>query len=77
VPRVPETYSNEILKEKISYRTIILPIVMYGYETWSLTLREDRRIRMFDNRVVRRRFGPKKDRLTGKWRKLHNEGVNL
>jgi len=52
------------LKIKI-YRTIILPVVQYGCETWSLTLREERRLRVFENRVLRRVFGPKKDEVTG------------
>jgi len=46
---------------------------MYGCETWSLTLREERRLRVFKNRVLRRVFGPKRDEVTGEWRKLHNE----
>ena len=58
------------------YRTIILPVVLYGCETWSLTLREEHRLRVFENRVLRRIFGPKRDRLTGEWRKLHNEELN-
>jgi len=60
------------LKIKI-YRTIILPVVLYGCETWSLTLRVERRLRVFENRVLRRVFGPKRDEVTGEWRKLHNE----
>jgi hypothetical protein len=60
------------LKLKI-YRNIILPVVLYGCETWSLTLREKRRLRVFENRLLRRVFGPKRDELTGEWRKLHNE----
>jgi len=63
------------LKIKI-YRTIILPVVLYGCETWSLTLREERRLRVFENRVLRRIFGPKRDEVTGEWRKLHNEEMN-
>ena len=59
------------LKFKI-YRTIILPAVLYGCETWSLTLREERRLRVFENRVLRRVFWPKRDEVTGEWRKLHN-----
>jgi len=55
------------------YRTIILPVVLYGCETWSLTLREERRLRVFENRVLRRVFGSKRDEVTGEWRKLHNE----
>ena len=63
------------LKIKI-YRTIILPVVLYGCETWSLTLREEHRLRVFENRVLRRIFGPKRDGVTGEWRKLHNEELN-
>ena len=59
------------------YRTIILPVVLYGCETWSLTLREERRLRVFENRVLRRIFGPKRDEVTGEWRKLHSEEPNL
>jgi len=55
------------------YRTIILPVVLYGCETCSLTLREERRLRVFQNRVLRRLFGPKRDEVTGEWRKLNNE----
>ena len=58
------------------YRTIILPVVLYGCETWSLTLREERKLRVFENRVLRRAFGSKRDEVTGKWRKLHNEELN-
>jgi len=60
------------LKSKI-YRTIILPVALYGCETWSLTLRDERRLRVFENRVLRRVFGLKRDEVTGEWRKLHNE----
>jgi len=63
------------LKIKI-YRNIILPVVLYGCETWSLTLREERRMRVFENRVLRRIFGPKRDEVTREWRKLHNEELN-
>jgi hypothetical protein len=48
-------------------------VVLYGCETWSLTLREEHRLRVFENRVLRRIFGPKRDEVTGEWRKLHNE----
>jgi len=58
------------------YRTIILPVVLYGCETWSLTLREEHRLRDFENRVLSRVFGPKRDEVTGKWRKLHNKELN-
>ena len=63
---------SKTLKIKI-YRTIILSVVLYGCETWSLTLREECRLRVFENRVLRRLFGPKRDEVTGEWRKLHNE----
>ena len=58
------------------YRTIILPVVLYGCETWSLTLREERRLRVSENRVLRRIFGPKRDEVTGEWRKLHNKKLS-
>jgi hypothetical protein len=54
------------------YKTIILPVVSYRCETWSLTLREEHTLRGFENRVLRRIFGPKRDEMTGGWRKLHN-----
>jgi hypothetical protein len=57
----------------IIYDSIILPVVLYGCETWSLTLREEHRLRVFENRVVRRIFGPKWDEVTGECRRLHNE----
>jgi hypothetical protein len=63
------------LKIKI-HTTIILLVVLYGCETWSLKLREERRLRVSENRVLRRVFGPKRDEVTGEWRKLHNEEVN-
>jgi hypothetical protein len=59
-----------------TYRTIILPVVLYGHETRSLTLREERRLRMSENRVLRGIFGPKRDEVTGVWRKLHNEELH-
>jgi hypothetical protein len=55
------------------YRTIILPVVLYGCETWSLTLRDERRLRVFEKRLLRRLFGPKKNEVTGDWKKLHSE----
>ena len=63
------------LKIKI-YRTIILPVVLYGYETLSLTLREEHSLRVFLNRVLRRIFGPNRNEVTGEWRNLHNEELN-
>jgi hypothetical protein len=58
------------------YKTKILPVVLYGYETWSLTLREEHRLWAFQNTVLRRTFGPKRDDVTGGWRKLHNEELH-
>jgi hypothetical protein len=58
------------------YRTIILPVVLYGCETWSIKLKEEHRLRVFENRVLKRKFGPKRDEVTGDWRKLHNEELH-
>jgi hypothetical protein len=63
------------LKIKI-YRNIILPVVLCGCETLPLTLREECRLRVFENRVLRRVFDPKRDEVAGEWRKLHNEELN-
>jgi hypothetical protein len=67
----PSVFSSN-LKIRI-YKTIILPVVLYGCETWSLTLRKDHRLRVFENRVLRRIFGSNRDEVTGEWRKLRNE----
>jgi hypothetical protein len=56
-------------------KIIILPVVLYGCETWSLTLREEHRLRVFENRVLRRLLGPKRDEVAGEWRKLHKEDL--
>ena len=53
-----------------------MPVVWCGYEKWSLTLRSELRLRAFENRVLRRIFGPRRDEVTGEWRKLHNEELN-
>jgi hypothetical protein len=58
------------------FKTIILPVVLYGCETWSLTLREQHRLRVFENRELRGIFGPKRDEVIGGWRKLHNEELH-
>jgi hypothetical protein len=58
------------------HRTVILPVVLYGCENWSLTLREEQRLRVFVNRVLRRIFGPKRDEATEDWRRLHIEELN-
>jgi hypothetical protein len=59
------------LKVKI-YKTVILPVVLYVFETWSVTLREEHRLRVFENRALRRILGPKRDEVTEEWRKLHS-----
>jgi hypothetical protein len=66
---VQDLLSSSLLSKNTKikiYRTIILPVVLYGCETWSLTLREEHRLRVFKNRVLRRIFGPKRDEVTGK-----------
>jgi hypothetical protein len=63
---------SKSLKIRI-YKTIILPLVLFGCETWSLTLREEHRLRVFENRVLRGMFGPKRDDVMGEWRKRHNK----
>ena len=69
------SFLSKNLKIKI-YRTIILPVVLYGCEIWSLTLREERRLRVFENMVLRRVFGPARDEVAGEWKKLHNEELS-
>ena len=67
--------SSPLLTKKLkvnTYKTIILPAVLYGCETWSLTLREEHRLRVFQNKVLRKIFGGERDEITGEWRKLHN-----
>jgi hypothetical protein len=66
---------NTKIRIKIN-RTIILPVVLHGCETWLLTLREERKLRVFENKVLRKIFGPKRDEVTAEWRKLHNEELN-
>jgi hypothetical protein len=71
--------SSHLLSRNVKikiYNTIILPVVLYGCETWSLTLREEHRLRVFENRVLRRIFGPKRDEVTAEWRKFHNEELH-
>ena len=69
--------SSSLLSKNLKiYRTIILPVVLYGCETWSLTLREEHRLGVFENRVLRRIFRPKREGVTDELRKLHNEELN-
>jgi hypothetical protein len=58
------------------YKTTVLPVVLYGCETWSLRVREEHKLRVFENRVLRRIFGTKRDGVPGEWRKLHNEELH-
>ena len=74
--RFSSTFLSGSIKIKL-YRIIILRVVLYGCETWLLTLREEHRLRVFENRVLRRLFGPKRDEVIEKWRKLHNEELIL
>jgi hypothetical protein len=77
---VQSLLSSRLLSRNIKvkiYKTIILPVVLYGCETWSLTLREENRLSVFENRVLRRIFGPKRDEVTGEWRKLQSEELHI
>jgi len=67
--------SKNIKISKI-HRILILPVGLYGCETWSLKLRKERRLMVYENRVLRRIFWPKRDEVTGEWRQLHNEELN-
>ena len=74
-----ESFVSSFLHKNLNikiYRTIILRVVLYGCETWSLKLREEHRLRVLENRVLRRIFGPKRDEVTVEWRKLYNEELN-
>jgi hypothetical protein len=76
---VQNLLSSRLLSRNLKiriYKTIILPVNMYGCETWSLTLREGHRLRVFENRMLRTIFGPKRDEVTGDWSKLHNEELH-
>ena len=63
---------NAFQETKFIHKTIILPDVLNGCETWSLTVREEHRLRVLENKVLRKIFGAKRDEITGEWRKLHN-----
>jgi len=72
---VQNLLSSKLLSKNIKikvYRNIILPVVLYGCGTWSLTLREERKLGVFKNRALRKIFGSKRDEVTGEWRKLNN-----
>ncbi|KAJ4442256.1 hypothetical protein ANN_12122 [Periplaneta americana] len=68
-----KTKASAVQKSEVRiYKTVILPVLLYGCETWTLTLREEHRLRVFENKVLRKIFGAKRDEATGEWRKLHN-----
>jgi len=67
---------NEAMLMEVITSARILPVVLYGRETWSLTLRVEPRLRVFENRVVMRTFGPKRAEVEGGWRRLHNKELN-
>ncbi|KAJ4450732.1 hypothetical protein ANN_02162 [Periplaneta americana] len=72
---VEKLLSSSLLSKNLKvriYKTVILPVILYGCETWTLTLREEQRLRVFENKVLRKIFGAKRDEVTGEWRKLHN-----
>jgi hypothetical protein len=76
---VQNLLSSRLLSRNVKikiYKTVILPVVLYGSETLSLTLREEHRLKVFEDRVLRRIFGPKRDEVTGGWRKLHNKELH-
>jgi hypothetical protein len=69
--------SSRLLSKNLKiYKTIILPVVLYRCETWSLILKEEHRLGVFENRALRRIFGQERDEVTGEWRKLHNEELH-
>jgi hypothetical protein len=79
VPLVQKLVSSCLLSVNIKikmYRSMILPVVVYGCETWSVTLKDEHRLRVFNNRVLRKIFGSKRDDVTRSWGKLHNEELH-
>jgi hypothetical protein len=76
---VKNLLSSDLLSKNLKikiYRNVILPLILYGCETWSLTLREDCRLSVFENKMLRRIFGLKRDEETREWKKLHNEELD-
>ncbi|KAJ4446810.1 hypothetical protein ANN_13508 [Periplaneta americana] len=77
---VEKLLSSSLLSENLKvriYKTVILPVVLYGCEAWTLTLREEQRLRVFENKVLRKIFGAKRDEVIGEWRKLHNAELHV
>jgi hypothetical protein len=80
VDSVQSILSSPLLSRNVKvkiYKTLILPVVLYGCETWSLTLREEHELRVLEDRILRRIFGPKRDEVTGEWRKFHKEKFHI
>ena len=76
---VQNLLSSSLLYKNLNFkirRTLILLVVLYGCETWSFTLREERKLKLYENMALRRIFGPRRDEETGKWLRLHNEELN-
>ena len=76
--RITGLLSSKLLSKNIKlkiYKTVILPVILYGCETWTLTLREEKSLQVFENKVLRKIFGPKRDE-TGEWRRLHNSELH-
>jgi hypothetical protein len=76
---VQNLLSSHLLSKNVKvriYKTIILPVVLHGCETWSLTVREEHKLKVFENSVLRRIFEPKRDGVTGGWRKVYNEALH-
>jgi hypothetical protein len=79
LPFRPGPFASHLPSKNIKIRiyiTVILPVVLYGSETWCLTLREEHRLRVLQNRMLNRIFGLKRDEVTGGWRKMHNEELH-
>ena len=77
VHSVQNLLSSRLLSKNLKIKTIlILPVILYGRETWPLTLREERTLTVFENTVLRRIFGPRRDEIMGEWRRLHIEELN-
>ena len=76
---VQNLLSSRLLSKNVKikiHRAIILLVVLHGCEAWSVILREERKLRLFENMVLRRIFGPRRNEVTGEWRRLHNEELN-
>jgi hypothetical protein len=76
---VQKLLASRLISRKLKlklYRTVILPVILYGCESWSTTLADEHKLRVFENKVLRKIYGPKRDEITGEWRRLHNEELH-